>query len=133
MIEWKASLELGVPEIDADHRTLVELLNRIKASNEREEALIVLDQLESYADYHFAREEALMEECGYEFSGVHVREHRDLRFEVKNQIEDLMADERDIREVAQFMQRWLLRHIAGSDRLLSEAVLAHRSRHPAHG
>ena len=88
----------------------------------------MLDQLESYADYHCARAEALMEACGYEFSGVHVREQRDLRFEVLNQIEDLMADERDIRDVAQFM-----RHIAGSDRLLSETVLAHRSRHPAHG
>ena len=126
MIEWKPALELGVPEVDSDHRTLVELLNRITTATEREEALEVLDQLERYTGYHFAREEALMAEYGYEFAGEHVREHQDLFFEVKNQIEDLLTNERGVREVGQFMQRWLLRHIAGADRLLCEAIVRHR-------
>lgn len=126
MIEWKPALELGVPEIDADHRALVDMLNRVIAAEDREEAMVVLEELEHYTHYHFAREEALMAECGFEFAREHEREHRTLYLEVRNQIDDLLSGERSLREIAQFMQRWLLRHIAGADRLLGAAIRKHR-------
>lgn len=126
MIEWKPALELGVPEIDADHRALVDMLNRVLVAEDREEAMVVLEELEDYTHYHFAREEALMAECGFEFTREHTREHRALYLEVRNQIDDLLSGERSLREIAQFMQRWLLRHIAGADRLLGASIRKHR-------
>lgn len=130
MLEWKPALEVGVKEIDADHRVLVDLLNRIQLASvnaDRHAALDALTELERYTDYHFALEERLMAEYGYEFTAEHTKEHRELFYEVKHQIDDLMAGERSTHDVAQFMLRWLLRHIAGADRLLGEAISRSRA------
>lgn len=129
-LEWKPALEVGVAEIDADHRVLVELLNRMQAAcgrEDRDEAIAVLEELERYTHYHFSLEDRLMAECAYEFAAEHAREHRELFYEVKHQIDDLLDGERTLGEVAQFMQRWLLRHIAGADRLLAEAIVRWRA------
>lgn len=129
-IEWKRALEIGVPEIDADHRVLVGLLNRTQLASERgdrDEALAVLDELERYTRYHFEREEQLMVEYHYEFAEAHRKEHRELFWEVKHQIDDLLGNERSLAEVAQFMRRWLLCHIAGADRLLGNAIARQRT------
>lgn len=125
MLEWKPALEVGVVEIDTDHRVLVDMLNRVQIASEegdRDAALDVLTELEHYTEYHFALEERLMAEYNYEFTAEHTKEHRELCDEVKHQIDDLMDGKRTTQDVAQFMLRWLLRHIAGADSLLGEAI-----------
>lgn len=122
MIVWSSAIEVGVPEIDADHRILVELLNRASEAVDRDEALSILGELESYAGHHFEREEQLMEAHEYEFMDEHRREHQNLFFDVKNHIEDLMDGKGQIAGVTEFLRKWLLNHIAGEDRLLGTAI-----------
>lgn len=122
MIVWSSAIEVGVPEIDADHRILVELLNRASEAVDHDEALSILGDLECYAEQHFEREERLMEAHAYEFLDEHRREHQLLFFDVKNFIEDLMAGKGQIGDVTEFLRKWLLNHIAGEDRLLGTAI-----------
>jgi hemerythrin len=63
-----------------------------------------------------------MADYKFEFADAHRREHRELFYEIKHQLDDLLDGETTLSCVTVFMQRWLLRHIAGADRLLGEAL-----------
>lgn len=131
MMDWKPALEVGVDEMDSDHRILIDLLNRIHEASERSDrdlALNVLDELQRYTEWHFAREEALMQYHGYEFASEHRNEHRKLALQVRDYVEDLEAGSVGVHDIAAFMQRWLLAHIAGSDRHLGQAISEARRR-----
>jgi len=122
---WPPVLEIGHEQIDREHFELVSLLNRAHTASvagDQAEALDVLLALERYTEIHFAHEEALMDEIAYEFTAIHCSEHRQLFFDVKNMIDDSSFGTTDVAAVSQFMQRWLLRHIAGPDLLLGEAL-----------
>ncbi|HJV25419.1 MAG TPA: bacteriohemerythrin [Aromatoleum sp.] len=125
-IEWTRDLEVGVAEIDDDHRVMLAMLNRMTKAHGHVDAQAVLEELGRYTLHHFEREERLMAECAYEFADKHRCEHRALYEEIRHQIDDLIARERRLTELAKFMQRWLLRHILGEDRLLALAVRRHR-------
>ena len=123
---WNASLELGVPEIDADHRHLVDLVRELTVLNQgaagREELWAVLADLENYTQEHFAREEQLMEVVGFEFAELHHAEHERMKLDVKNTIEDFLQGRTSVAAILRFLEHWLLNHIAGSDTLLAGAI-----------
>ena len=121
-IEWTPALEVGVADIDDDHRVMVALLNRVVKAVDRMQAVAVLEELGRCTAEHFAREEELMAACCYEFADRHRREHRELYREIRHQIDDLLAGERKLPEIGRFMQQWLLRHIALEDRLLGQVL-----------
>lgn len=66
MIKWDESFETGVPEIDAQHRKLInkynEFYHAIVNGMGREAAGEILDFLQFYAMWHFEKEEACMDE-----------------------------------------------------------------------
>ena len=75
-------MSVGVALLDSDHQALIQLINRLHGYLEREgdEAVLdeVFDKLVAYIDYHFAREEKVMEACEYPLVDGHREEH--LRF-----------------------------------------------------
>lgn len=128
-LQWRDILEIGVEEMDADHRHLVELLNRVQDASEdddRQAALEILYQLEQFTADHFAREEAMMAQIHYRLADQHRQEHQRLFYEVKAQIADLERGRIVAGAVSVFLQRWLLRHIAGADSLLGAALIRER-------
>jgi hemerythrin-like metal-binding protein len=125
LLNWTSALETGQTQIDSEHRVLVDLLNRIHAlylDGDPADVLEVLHELERYTEYHFAHEEALMAEYDYEFTDIHKAEHRQFCADVRDYIRDFVNGRVAVPAISLFMQRWLLRHIAGSDRLLGEAI-----------
>ena len=66
---WSAQLETGVPEIDEQHRILVQTLNEAGASLAHQPRMEHLEKITqdllAYALYHFDMEETLMAETGY--------------------------------------------------------------------
>ncbi|MCB1887116.1 MAG: hemerythrin family protein [Rhodocyclaceae bacterium] len=128
--EWTPSLEIGVGEMDQDHRVLFDLLQRIQHADEQgdfEEAKRVLEELHGYTEWHFAREEALMRIHRYEFAAEHRDEHRRLSEQVAHMQDELAHDHLMPHDIATFMQRWLVNHIAGADRHAGEAIARSRS------
>lgn len=130
IVEWGPPLEVGVDEIDRDHRVLVDLLNRMHdacAAEDEEEAFGVLEELSAYTEWHFAREESLMAIHGYEFSERHRDEHEELTRKVHDYINRALAGALRPRELAAFMTDWLMQHIVGADRHLGEAIVRARA------
>ena len=70
LISWKDSLNVGIVEIDEQHKKLVGLINKLfeaMANGKSSEIMkSVLGELSNYVNTHFATEEKLMKQFGYE-------------------------------------------------------------------
>lgn len=127
---WNASLELGVPEIDSDHQHLVELVQKLtelsQGEADHEEIWSVLVALETYTQQHFIREEQLMRDIHHEFYTQHKAEHDRMTHDVRNIIDDFLANKVGVGEILNFLSRWLIVHISGSDTLLAKELRLRR-------
>lgn len=114
-------MSVGVPVLDADHRTLMGLINDLHRSigDAEEYATLgsVLSALAEYAEHHFAREERMMLACRYPAASAHIQMHRALA----GKVQDLKAAyERDrtavrARDCLAFLNSWLIEHICSTD------------------
>ncbi len=121
LIEWSKDLEIGVPFVDADHKVLINLLNQVDdCITEQEESTVlgsVLEALVSYTEYHFAREEKLMELANFENIDEHKAVHAQLFHKVRSIYHSFAADHESVQveDVRSFLQKWLTQHILGED------------------
>ena len=79
-IEWSNDLSVGVELIDSDHKTLIDLIklvaNSIEAGQTAKTIGDVVELLYEYTEFHFIREEVLMEACGYSDLDNHRKVHQ---------------------------------------------------------
>jgi hemerythrin-like metal-binding protein len=120
-VEWTKDLETGVTFVDADHKVLINLLNQVDdCIEENEESTVlgsVLDALVEYTDYHFLREEKMMELSLYSGLKSHALIHEALSQQVRSVYEDYQADPWSVDPIVvrDFLQSWLVDHIMGHD------------------
>ncbi len=124
-LEWTDELSIGVPEMDEQHRKLVDLLNRFYDAvekGERAEAVTTLLQgAKDYTNFHFNSEERFMEEIGYPELEAHRKAHQNLVSEVNLAEEKYkQGDEKAVRGLASFLLSWIYTHIAKTDRKYAE-------------
>ncbi len=117
---WDKTLSVEVPEIDDDHRKLVDLfnlLNRAVANEEsRDYTEALLDELISCTIWHFKHEERLMLKYGYQGLEEHRLEHAELVDSAKAlQQKFLSWGSPTSSEDIEFMEHWLTGHIYGAD------------------
>ena len=75
---WTEAMSVGVSTLDADHRCLVRIINLLHDAEGNDTGRvieIVMEALNRYARFHFAREEQVMAACGFPALGVHRAEH----------------------------------------------------------
>lgn len=114
-------MSVGVPEIDADHRVLVSLINQVREAGEGFEATAVtgsvLNALVDYTNYHFAREERMREAIGHPRLVEHKTRHETMRAQVLDYLERYLADPQavDVADLAGFLEDWLVTHIMKED------------------
>ena len=120
-VKWSKDLELGVDFVDADHKVLINLLNQINdCIDQHEESTIVgsvLEALVEYTDYHFRREEKMLEACGFPGLEAHKETHHELSGQVRQIYTDYQKNPWDIRpqDILAFLKTWLIEHIMGHD------------------
>lgn len=119
-IAWTDRLLVGNDDIDADHRRLFAIAERLHAGivlGQGEDVVReVLHELRTYTLEHFSREEALMAQIRHAGMDEHVIEHRLLTYRLRNLHYQFEGGERDLHEpLAIFMERWLSRHILTAD------------------
>ena len=121
LIEWSDALEMGVTQVDAEHRRLVDVLNRLHAAmlegRGRARLATAFEELVEYTNTHFASEERLMEQHAYPGLAEHRHAHAALAaqtVEMKAQFEDGYASIG--LEVLFFLKQWLTKHILKVDR-----------------
>jgi len=133
-IEWSNDMATGLPEIDKQHRYLVDTLHeanwRLLHDGEGARLSEIAHDLLNYAIMHFEAEEALMRRYGYEaachvLARAHVAQHRDFSHKVVVILDQLREGKPVSRiEVLKFLNEWLRHHVLGVDQVLARFVLA---------
>ncbi|MCH5251712.1 MAG: hemerythrin family protein [Lachnospiraceae bacterium] len=131
MFHFTEDCILGMEEIDNEHRHLFDLINQVMGMVQSEykgdqysDIKELLDELEEYADMHFAHEEAYMEEiCDPELI-IQRPQHMFFResvmeYMVQN-IDDDESQQMLLEELMHFLAKWLYHHILGSDIMIGK-------------
>ena len=123
-IEWGPAFSVNVKEIDAQHRKLVELVNRLHAAIETgsagREGAGILNELIDYTIYHFGTEEKYFKEYGYPDSDLHRSIHEDLAKKVMAFKEKFDQGKAMLSyELLRFLKEWLTNHICVTDKKYS--------------
>ncbi len=119
-LTWDNSLSVQIPEIDDDHRKLVELFNILNKAVTEEDSPeyidAVLDELTSLTIWHFKHEERLMLKYNYNGITEHKLEHAELVESVQQLQQKLRQQGTSISvEDIEFLEHWLTGHILGTD------------------
>ena len=87
LIEWREEFETGIPEVDAEHAHLIDIINKfLRELDEKPSKEVVsgiLAQIEAKIASHFALEEKLMRERGYKNFAEHKADHDALMAEIR--------------------------------------------------
>jgi hemerythrin len=124
-IEWSVEFELGIEIIDAQHKRIVEYINQLVDIDEQAEPARVAEILENLVDYtfsHFAFEESLMEEAGYEFLYVHQHTHEAFTRRIRELHQQFKQGQDVSMDLGGMLQTWLFDHIVSDDRSYAPLV-----------
>jgi hemerythrin-like metal-binding protein len=120
-LAWSDAWSVGAPDMDGDHRILVNLINTLpQALHTSESDWIVgsvLNSLWDYACYHFDREEALLRAANFPGSEDHAARHDVLKAQARDWLERYQADPESVsaRALLVFLKGWLMNHVLGED------------------
>ncbi len=118
-LEWNDELDVGVEPMNAQHRSLIDLMNRLwdqdQAGASRTELAKTFDELADYTTRHFTAEEAHMERIGYPLLNQHKHIHADLLQQLETHRKDFQARGGLDRSLFSFLKLWLSAHIKGID------------------
>ena len=119
--QWTDSMSVGVPLLDEDHKVLIQLINRLHdglvADAEPVALNEILDRLVAYIEFHFTREEKVMEACRYPGAGAHHEQHEGFTQYIYD-LRDRSAREGDqviTKELLEYLKNWLNHHILIQD------------------
>lgn len=117
LAEWSSKIEVGLPEIDAQHRQLFELAATFAGDGEQIRVLKSLAMLTEYVKVHLREEEEMMAACHYPGLEAHKRLHAEFRrmlFDLLENAKQMTLDE--IAEAVKFLiNGWFYNHILIAD------------------
>lgn len=118
-LDWTDAMSVGAPLIDSDHRALIAIVNGLHDALERDGAPTgpalgaLFRKLVIYTQYHFSREESMMQACRYPGTRDHAVEHGgfvQFVYDIRNRL--ARAEEHsDLAEVLDYLKAWLTHHI----------------------
>lgn len=119
-MNWSDQLSVGVAEIDAQHKKLVEMINTFYDHMQEDNKTAMRELLISMAKYtmtHFKTEEELFAKYNYPKAQEHKKEHDAFITEVRSVQQRLSQGEHVLTlELTQFVKKWVTDHIMGSDK-----------------
>ena len=139
-IKWEKHFEIGIPVLDEQDKSLVNLCNRlhseIVASRSGEGKgwrMAFSDALREAVNYtktHFLLEEKLMAAAGFDGLSVHKNRHQEFIGKVGELLSSF--DHCDIQaalDFSSFLHEWIIMHIAREDKLFAKKVLDYLALH----
>lgn len=125
MYIFKDEYRTGIDRIDAEHRKLFEIADRVYEilmdefiPDKYDYIVEIINELKDYAVYHFANEEKYMADIGYKKLFSHKVEHHDF-IEKLNEYDLSIIDENQketILGLLDFLNNWLVDHILKNDK-----------------
>ncbi len=116
-MKWLDEYNIGIEEIDNQHKDLLKNLTQLKQSFSKEEdAVKTLKFLVDYTDSHFLKEEEFMQQISYPDYADHKKIHEKLTSKVL----ELVAGSKqgkglDVAYLLRFLTEWLITHILDED------------------
>jgi len=119
-IEWTNSYSVGVALLDAQHRQLIDMLNKMikdPAADTRSETVAdVLADMTQYAREHFKAEEDLMHAQDYPHLDEHKEQHLAFQEKAARLCFATVKGQASVpHELLEYLQKWLIHHILQTD------------------
>ncbi len=119
-LEWFGTFELGVPEIDDDHKRLLSVMRDIQSSAEQgstDECEQNLGKLLDEIRAHFGREEEFLRKLGYDGVQDHIAYHAELysRAEAAKNSCQKLASQEDLLDCCEELMSFLIDDIVRGD------------------
>ena len=126
-IIWTPDLNTGIEVIDEQHKRIVDFINQLEFAQLAKNTELIKEVINDCVDYtlsHFAFEESLQEEAGYQYCKPHKKVHelftrRVMEYQQRLQLGDDIGE-----ELHQLLSRWLINHIKRDDADYVSAVKA---------
>ena len=120
---WKPSYDLGIPEIDHDHRLLVGMINELyeamKQGQGYELMNELLNRLIDYVGKHFETEEGFMRAGNYPGILEHEKEHQQFRANILGMdMRRRAGNAPPSIELLTYLRDWLGNHVTTTDKEL---------------
>ncbi|MBS1159057.1 MAG: hypothetical protein H6R15_1476 [Proteobacteria bacterium] len=126
-IFWTADLNTGITVIDQQHMRIVEFINELEATQVVKDLKKIQQVVDDCVDYtlsHFAFEESLQEEAGYQYRKPHKKVHELFTRKVSEYQQRITQGEDISEELHAMLARWLVNHIRCDDADYVSAVKA---------
>ncbi len=120
LLEWSDKLSVHVDEIDAQHKKLIDLINRLneawKEEFKREDVRSVFMELIDYTKYHFTSEEKYMEQNNYPDLEAHKKQHQKFIDKLNKLQAKCSYNSHEVyTDLLSFLSNWIVVHIMHSD------------------
>ena len=121
-VVWSDAYSVEFSEIDEQHKKLVVIANDLLQSCKEESSfskvgfMKAFSKASEYAVSHFQTEEKYMKKTGYPDFDAHKKEHENFLTEVQSAFNKYKESDFASIELAIFLKRWLLNHIAVKDK-----------------
>jgi hemerythrin-like metal-binding protein len=134
ILKWEKKFELGVEEIDNQHKQWVAILNKfIEARKKGEEEKVlkeILSEIVDYTKYHFETEEKHMLANKYPLLEKHKIQHQALINQTAQIIKMVNVNERKaVTSLEVLLKNWVVKHILTHDKTYGEFLKERISRH----
>jgi hemerythrin len=120
LIKWRDNFNLGIPDVDFEHRELVDLINalhdRLDDSGRKDEVEDFLGEIFARISAHFALEERTMVLRDYPEYWAHKGDHERLLDQLRDMMEDIQADQAlDAASLSRTLDEWFSVHFRTFD------------------
>jgi diguanylate cyclase (GGDEF)-like protein/hemerythrin-like metal-binding protein len=133
--QWGQQFATGLPEVDAQHKQLVDIINQfgsLLSENviQIEDVDRLYNQLADYTVYHFQEEEKLMSEVKIDARHLnsHINVHKGFLDNVSSIYSGISPENlNQARSFLKYLTHWLAFHILGRDQNMAKQIKAIRS------
>ena len=129
MTYWKDSLLVGVPQIDNQHRKLVEAIDRLMEACSQGKGRATIEETliftASYTKEHFRDEEKLQAQYAYPGMGAHKQLHSQFIASINSLVQEFESDGPSIAltgKLNKMLVDWLIKHISTEDKKLGAHI-----------
>lgn len=112
VIEWREGFKVNIPQVDAEHKRLFELIGSLSLETIDQ----TMEELLNYVVTHFSNEQVLMENAGYPGFEHHLTLHEGFGAHVAEFLGtgNEWSEER-VQDLRRFLNKWLIGHIMTHD------------------
>ena len=120
LIIWNDSLITGIYMIDAQHKILINKVNKLQSCIQNENSFdnlsILLDELLEYTIYHFEMEEELFNNSKYSEKDSHLKKHAAFSNYIKGFLDVKNRDNiLEAKNLLKYLNNWIVYHIKEVD------------------